>query len=230
VPAPPTATSLNGSALPALNAGPPSGALTAAPGNLCGCTCPPLLPPGAHTHDGLFLRFQVGAASASISAHALGNEAGYQGGGGSIAGALDWAVSSHVVVYGEGIVVGAAGPVGVNLNGMSTAQSVPETNIYGYGGGASYYFGSNVFVGAALLLATVELDDANGNARDGSKTGLAVDFNLGKEWWVSNNWALGLNGRAVLGAMSGKEVNTILDAVPSWTASAFSLEFSATYN
>jgi hypothetical protein len=53
---------------------------------------------------------------------------------------------------------------------------------------------------------------------------------VGKEWWVSDNWGLGLSGQMVPGTFRGKDPDLTLGLVPSWKATAFSLLFSATYN
>ena len=74
------------------------------------------------------------------------------------------------------------------------------------------------------------LNDSNGNVLEKSKTGLALEALFGKEWWVSDNWGLGLSGQVILGRMQGKDVDMTLLEVPTWTAKAFSLLFSATYN
>ncbi|HMC93285.1 MAG TPA: hypothetical protein VKO16_00795, partial [Polyangia bacterium] len=67
--------------------------------------------------------------------------------------------------------------------------------------------------------------DGNGNQLDTSKLGLASDLQVGKEWWVSPDWGLGIAAQLIGGSL--KDQN---DPSLSWSAGALSLLFSATYN
>jgi hypothetical protein len=69
------------------------------------------------------------------------------------------------------------------------------------------------------------------NAVRGAPAGWRSDTlegQVGKEWWVSSNWGLGLAGRALLGAMKDRPL--VNENVTTWRLAAFSLLFSATYN
>ena len=48
---------------------------------------------------------------------------------------------------------------------------------------------------------------------------------LGKEWWVSRNWGLGIAGGLFTASLKDKNVPGL-----TWSAGAASLLFSATYN
>jgi hypothetical protein len=48
---------------------------------------------------------------------------------------------------------------------------------------------------------------------------------VGKEWWISQNWGFGLAGEFIAASMKDET-----DPKVTWTASAYSLLFSATYN
>ena len=82
-----------------------------------------------------------------------------------------------------------------------------------------------MYLSGALMFVTFELDDSNNNAIYQSDTGVGFQGMVGKEWWVSANWGLGLAGELFVASMKDKT-----DPNTSWTSSAFSLVFSATYN
>jgi hypothetical protein len=48
---------------------------------------------------------------------------------------------------------------------------------------------------------------------------------LGKEWWVSDHWGLGLVGHLSMSFNQDQGTNP-----PTWTSWAFTAAFSATYN
>jgi hypothetical protein len=62
-----------------------------------------------------------------------------------------------------------------------------------------------------------------------------VKATFGKEWWVSDNWGLGLAGQVVLGSIKDSKILSGVGAdAPvsnaSWTVAAFNVLFSASFN
>jgi len=49
---------------------------------------------------------------------------------------------------------------------------------------------------------------------------------VGKEWWVSDNWALGLNGQFAFSSNDDSEEA----GAPNWDTIWFGAAFSATFN
>jgi hypothetical protein len=97
--------------------------------------------------------------------------------------------------------------------------------------GIQYYFMPlNLFVGAAAgiagIEAVVERRDLPDQRYNGG-TGLAFDLDLGKEWWVSENWALGVAARLSLARVPAPD-ETGDSAVFDATFGA--LLFTATYH
>jgi hypothetical protein len=190
---------------------------------------PPPRAPGAETHDGGYLRMHIGFNSTTLTARASGETAEYAGSGASFAIALGYSITPHLVLYYEFLVCGAS-QADTKRNGVGTGGAALDTNLFGMGPGAAYYFWPNVFVATSFLLAQAQINDTNGNLLDESKGGFAFEALVGKEWWASDNWGLGISGQMVLGSMKGKDSDLTIGAVPSWHATAFSLLFSATYN
>jgi hypothetical protein len=97
------------------------------------------------------------------------------------------------------------------------------------GPGVTYYFDpSNVYlslsVGLSSIDVSLELPDG-GFVRDSAR-GYAIDFTIGKEWWRSDSWGLGLSGD-----FSYLNVeNSLPDAQEVWSGGHLGLRLSATYN
>jgi len=185
--------------------------------------------PGAETHDGGYLRMQLGFNSTTLSARSGGNTVEYGGGGASAAIAFGYSITPHFVPYIELLAAGAV-DLDTRVNGTSPRSSSLGNNVFGVGPGAASYFGPNLFVAATLLVAYCEVTDSKGNTLVRSDNGLAFEALFGKEWWTSDNWGLGVSGQMIFGAMKGRDPDLMLETVPSWRTSQFSLLFSATYN
>jgi hypothetical protein len=58
-----------------------------------------------------------------------------------------------------------------------------------------------------------------------SDTGFGMRLALGKEWWVSDSWALGLNGQFAFASNDDKDAGG-----GTWDTTWFGVAFSATYD
>ena len=186
--------------------------------------------PGAENHDGVYLRLQLGIGYTSMSASMNGTDVSVAGAGPGFGIAVGGAVNSHLIIYGTVIDSEASDPE-VKVNGQSQGSTNNGTSagVVGIGAGLAYYLDSNLFFAGSLLASRLVVDDSNGNSLGKSEWGFTFEGLLGKEWWVSDNWGLGVSGQLLLGAM--KDHATIAgEAVPTWTLAAFSVLFSATYN
>ena len=189
----------------------------------------PATPPGFETHDGFFLRLHLGGGFTSISgSNGAGDTVRLSGGGVSLGVALGGAITKDLIIFGTVAGTIVSGPK-VTSNGVPGAYNSPNAttdSVGGTGAGLAYYLEPvNVYLSGALMLVTFEFDDANNNAIYQSKTGVGFQGIVGKEWWVSTNWGLGLAGELYVATMKDKT-----DPDTNWTSSAFSVLFSATYN
>jgi hypothetical protein len=203
----------------------------------------PARAPGARTHDGFYLRLQLGLGYTRLSSSLNGTDRRIAGGGTGFDIALGGALNPHVIVYGTFI----------NSTGRDVRSSysgrTPDTSGAGYGmisgttdvgfqgpaevvavgGGVAYYLDSNLFFGGSLLGSQLLLVGPNGNIMARTNVGFTFEGLFGKEWWVSDNWGLGVAGRLLLGAMKDRPLANETD-VATWKLAAFSVLFSATYN
>ncbi len=174
--------------------------------------------PEYHRHLGFFLRFDIGTSLVWARGSVSGSVEP-SGAGPGLLMALGGALSEDLILFGE-VATREANSTD-SSSGFSQERTV---NVGGPGAGLSYYFMPlNVYVSGALILPTLSLASA-----DVTKLGLGLDASVGKEWWVSSNWGLGLAFQLLVARMAGRDGDRTVD--PSWRAVALSLSGSATFN
>jgi hypothetical protein len=170
-------------------------------------------PPGWHTHDGFFFRFQLGPGAGVLSTS--GTSALY----GAFAEyiALGWAISPRIVLFAE-----MGGVIGVPSDSNDDDFAALAT----YTVRASYYFRNNLFVGGGIGGGLMGLGKGTDNRNDrSSKMGLGLRFELGQEYWVSTNWALGWALNLSFAAAVDKDASDV-----GWTGVGFNPAFTISYN
>jgi hypothetical protein len=104
-----------------------------------------------------------------------------------------------------------------------------DVEVVAFGPGATYYFmPANLYLSFSIGFATL---DAKVEAPDGSilrdsARGFALDFTVGKEWWKSDNWGVGIAGD--FGYLNIE--NSLPGAKEVWTGGQLGLRLTATYN
>ena len=181
---------------------------------------------GFHAHDGLFMRVYLGIAATSFSSTIQGSKLSWSGGGSSMGIAIGGAVSRHLILYATAFGNNTPNP-SYQLNGASMSTFVGDINVGAVGPGLAYYFEqTNIYLSGAFGLAGYEVRNMNDGSRSSwSSSGAALDLMVGKEWWVSRDWGLGI--AAELFTASLKDA---LTPGATWSAGAASILFSATYN
>ena len=149
------------------------------------------------THDGFFLRLAPGFGGASSKIEAGADEINMDGPAGLINIAIGGMVTESMALHGTIFGWSIADPNAEIIEGGTEVASGDldgTLSLGGIGVGITNYFmPSNFYISATLGFASLELDIDNlGNAE--SDTGFAGEISLGKEWWVSNNWGLGIAG------------------------------------
>jgi hypothetical protein len=112
----------------------------------------------------------------------------------------------------------------VSLGGQSRTANGSQAGLFAIGPELTVYFApANVYVSATLALSRVTAD-VNGQSVS-TEAGVASRVSLGKEWWVSSHWGLGLVGHLDLSRNQDGG-----SGAPMMQTVAGSLAFSATYN
>jgi hypothetical protein len=182
-------------------------------------------PPPEHLHDGFYLRLHLGAGYTHLSgADGFGSTVTASGGSGSFGLAIGGAVAPNFIVFGT--IFGVGSSPTVKVGGVDAGLSNSSAVLAGIGAGAAYYFEPvNVYLSGALAFTSVEIDDANSNPIYQTRDGIGVQLMVGKEWWISQNWGVGVAGEFIGASMKDKN-----DSSVTWSADAFSILLSATYN
>jgi hypothetical protein len=186
-----------------------------------------MLPPGYHRHDGAYVRLQFGGGISSYKASANGTDVSITGGGYFFDFAVGGAVTDNVILFGELFIADADHPDGT-VNGVSGGSVNGTLDVVGLGGGIAYYFPeSNVYISGTIAAPKLEASDNSNNTTGTTNFGLGFSGQVGKEWWVSSDWGLGMAAQFIAARMKDR---TDITPAPTWTTLQFGLLFSATYN
>jgi hypothetical protein len=184
-------------------------------------------PPGHHLHDGFYMRLTMGPGYLNAKYNVGGQDATISGGGMAMAFAFGGSVTPNLVIYGEFMGTVAMDP---KLERGETSQNTGfDVNLFGIGPGVAYYLEPmNMYFSGTLAFSQVTASSSSSGSSndtaDLTNMGIGGSFMVGKEWWVSHDWGLGIAGMLHLASMKMKIVDSTM------TAAAFSILFSATYN
>jgi hypothetical protein len=178
-------------------------------GVLAACSLLPALAHGApRTHDGFYLQLDLGVGYLSSSADVAGTSITY--GGATLPTALLLGGTVGPVVIGGGFFTDYAFSPSYSIEGgpsMSPATDVTMMLI-GLGIFADIYpdpkkgLHFQPFVGWGGLETSV-----NGNAGGSDPTGLVLAIGGGYDWFVSDNWSVGVMGRLAYAPLSMNDVS-----------------------
>jgi hypothetical protein len=177
----------------------------------------------SHQHDGFFFRPELGVAYLKSSASQQGNDFAVYGGAADLSVAVGGAVAENLILAAHLYSTAASNP-DVELNGVKGSTSDTTNGLVGIGPQITYYFMPvNLYLSGTLALTRI-VTKSNG-VEGKTDFGLGARFAVGKEWWVSDNWGLGI--AAHLGLSSNKDQGAGAPTVGTWTSG---ISFSATYN
>jgi hypothetical protein len=182
---------------------------------------------GIHSHDGFYFRALLGFGPGTTTFdNYSGNELKYEGSATALRLQVGYAVMEDLILFLDNGGTAMAEP-DVTYGGNDVDRGNSEVSFSDFGIGVTYYFMPyNIYLSASLLLfyTSFEGDYVEGD----TDYGVGYQISIGKEWWISKNWGIGV---ALLG-FYGKTTATI-DADNSKhdvTSSFIGILFSATYN
>ncbi len=134
-------------------------------------------------------------------------------------------LSDDLVVFGDlhGAVI--SGPT-LEMGGrtVDTDDDDVTATLTGFGVGAGYYVvPSSVFVGAAVGIQRLTIEQESTNMEGNTDPGVGASVIVGKDFIISDNWMLGAAGHAMVGTMKDQDSDDTL------TARAFGLSFTFSY-
>jgi hypothetical protein len=114
----------------------------------------------------------------------------------------------------------------VSSGSFSATANDTTVLLWGIGPQYTYYFmPSNMYLSTTLALTRLHIS-SRGRSGD-SDWGLGTRIALGKEWWVSDHWGLGVAGHLSFSTNQDPVAGGGSNTLTTWT---FGAAFSATYN
>ena len=114
----------------------------------------------------------------------------------------------------------------VSSGGLSATANDTTVTMWGIGPQYTYYFmPSNLYLSTTLALTRLHV--SSGNNSGDTDWGLGTRIALGKEWWVSDHWGLGVAGHISFSTNQDPVSGGGSSTLTTWT---FGAAFSATYN
>lgn len=181
--------------------------------------------PASYQHDGFYLRVSAGLGYLSASEPYLGLTRTFSGVGGTFGAAFGGMIASNLILYGE-FLGNSVTSASDSYGGVTQTYSGLDVTLFGVGPGVAYYFEPvNLYLSGTLTFTQVSFSNTStANPIDSTDLGIGLSFTVGKEWWVSRDWGLGIAGQLHVASMRDPNFDTRM------RATAFSMLFSATYN
>lgn len=173
---------------------------------------PPPPDPNAHQREGFFLRLRAGPGADFATRTGAETTLHLSGYGGGFAVSVGYVIARNVILYGElydaFLQIPISSDIGTASGGIAD----------GFGPGIAYYFGeSNIYLAACAGLALIRFDPDLLPLT----LGFASNVSLGKEWWASGHWTLGIGAELAYGRATTSD--------EKWTTATATFLFSATY-
>ena len=177
--------------------------------------------------SGFFLRLAIGGEPASTElSDSFGDSVELSGVGTDIEIAIGGIIAPNLALHGTiwgwvitdpdaEVAVGGSAPMSGELSGDLTLSAL--------GGGLTYYFMPiNIYLTGSIGFGSMSID--LGGVSGDTDTGLALEAAVGKEWFVSNRWGLGLAVGITYHSFPDPDVDE------SWSGISIPVRFSATFN
>jgi hypothetical protein len=176
---------------------------------------------GRHRHLGGYFRPDLGLGYLTTSASQSGTSASMSGLAGTFGLAAGGALSeNHILAVHLWDAVVSDPSLSY---GGSSGPGSGTVALIGIGPEYTYYSRQNVYFSISPSLTRMSTSLSGSSAS--TNWGFGARAALGKEWWVSDHWGLGLVGHLSMSFNQDQGTNP-----PTWTSWAFTAAFSATYN
>ncbi|AKQ69143.1 hypothetical protein A176_006055 [Myxococcus hansupus] len=178
-----------------------------------------------HVHDGFYLRLQVGGGYLRAKATDAIPQYTVKGAGANINAEVGFALVNNFILHAK--FYGASTPNPSMQIGDLTIEGQDEDRSQNYGAvglGITYYImPANVYLSGAVTYTQLSVSRRNEKVAE-SDIGGGLHLGIGKEWWVSKNWGLGVGAELAMGRIRNEFDRE------SWNVANFSVVLSATYN
>jgi hypothetical protein len=151
------------------------------------------------------------------------DELEFSGSQGEFTFAIGGVVTENLAIHGTLFGFSMVDPT-VEFNGTELGEANGSMTMSAVGAGVTWWaMPANFYLSGSVGFGTLTADP-DGSSAASSDTGFAMELALGKEWFVSDSWGLGIGG--------GLSFHSIPDGdLPeNWSGVSLSLRFTATYN
>jgi len=146
-----------------------------------------------HQHNGFYLSMGLGPAFGSITDKSSSFDFTYSGTGAEFDFKIGGAIKENLILHATLDSKSIMGPTIASGSNSGTASSNVSISESILGVGLTYYFMPiNFLVSGSIGLGYYNLTDPDHNLNVTTQTGFAFQLKIGKEWWVSNKWGLGV--------------------------------------
>lgn len=177
-----------------------------------------------YKHDGFFLRVAPGLGVMNSSEKFGATKYEYNGTSGLFNLAIGAAIFDNFIIHLDLSAASMSEPR-LKINGRTADNTTTDYATSVLGIGVTYYFPSNLYLTGAVGTASSELKENGKTYR--TDDGYGINLMLGKEWWVSKNWGLGVAGQWLYTNCPDKPY---AGTTPDVITSSVGILFSATYN
>jgi hypothetical protein len=174
----------------------------------------------AHRHLGGYLRPDLGFGY--VSASSSSNDASISGAAATFGIAAGGAVAEDVILAFHFWDVVATNPT-LSAGGATVNNADATLTIIAFGPQITTYSTDDLYFSITPSLTRATLSSQGVDSS--TNWGFGARAALGKEWWVSDHWGLGLAAHFSLSINQDSGSNA-----PTWTGWGATLAFSATYN
>ncbi|QSQ20341.1 outer membrane beta-barrel protein [Pyxidicoccus parkwayensis] len=178
---------------------------------------------GSHEHDGFYLRLQLGGGY--TRAEVVGDDLAIKGGGAGVNAEIGAALTRNFILYGKLFGTSAPNP-DIEVGDLTIEGNNDDVsqNYGALGVGVTYYImPANVYLSGAVSFAQLSVKD-DGETVAETDLGGGLHLGIGKEWWVSDNWGLGIGAELALGRVPEKNDSA------KWNVVNGMVFLSATFN
>jgi hypothetical protein len=176
---------------------------------------------------GFLMRVQIGGGYRSASAGDGSTAVDVSGSGVGFSLLMGGAVAESVFLYGEYMTEMTANPT-IEVGQAKVVANETFTRLHAFGPGITYLMPQGMHVGGTLVFAQMSIE-RDGNEVASTKVGYGFSARVGKDFWLSPHYALGVVGQFTFATMPDRVVSPTAEP-PNVAMTAFTLALSATYN
>ena len=182
--------------------------------------------PEARKHEGFFMRFLLGGGPSSVVLENVdGSDMTFKPTGGDFHFQIGKSIGENLIVFAD---IGGFSLVNPNVEWQGSSGTTEDVSVsaFGFGAGVTYYImPNNIFISGSILSIgnTIEYENS---MKGKSESGFGFFICAGKEWWVSDKWALG--GGIYFETSSTKDQKDAFGNQPDIKNRSFGIMFSAT--